>query len=227
MIKKVFNIPFSDIDKVVYLVGRLQGNTVIPLGTCFLTQEPGIFATCAHIVNGSDQNLGVVIQNNISNGYQDTTSTNNIQFLPVEIKTIDPLRDLCTLKGNIPNTSNLKISNTDVVIPGEKMTVFGYPHANTGRTVLTQQTTEVGAKIILSSGTIKSKHIVLNIQARPGQSGGPIIRNSDLSLAGIIIGAYVPKSDGAISLGGIDPQTLHQTTHAISAEYLVRLLEDE
>lgn len=224
---RVFIIPFSDMDKVVYLVGRLQGNTIIPLGTCFLTQKPGVFATCAHIVQGSDENLGIVIQNNVSQGYQDTTHTANLQFLPVKINTIDPLRDLCTLKGDIPNTSNLRISNTDVVIPGEKMIVFGYPHANTGRTVLTQQTTEVGAKIILSSGMVKSKHIVLNIQARPGQSGGPIIRNSDLSLVAIIIGAYVPKSDGGISLGGIDPQTLHQTTHAISAEYLVRLLEDE
>lgn len=192
-----------------------------------MTHKPGVFATCAHIVKGSDQNLGIVIQNNISNGYQDTTNTNNIEFLPVRINTIDPLRDLCTLKADIPNTSNLKISNTDVVKPGEKMTVFGYPHANTGRTVLTQQTTEIGAKIIMSSGIVKSKHIVLNIQARPGQSGGPIIRNSDLSLIGIIIGAYVPKSEGGLSLGGIDPQTLHQTTHAISAEYLARLLDDE
>lgn len=224
---RVFTIPFSNMDKVVYLVGRLQGETIIPLGTCFLTQKPGVFATCAHIVKGSDQNLGIVIQNNVSNGYQDTTSTQNIQFLPVKINTIDPLRDLCTLKGDIPNTSNLRISNTDVIKPGEMVIVFGYPHANTGRTVLTQQTTEVGAKIILSSGMVKSKHIVLNIQARPGQSGGPIIRNSDLSLVGILIGAYVPKSGGGISVGGIDPQTLHQTTHAISAEYLVRLLEDE
>ena len=223
----MFNIPFSDIDKVVYLVGRLQGRTIVPLGTCFLTQKPGVFATCAHIVQGSDQNLGIVIQNNVRNGYQDTTNTDNLQFLPVKINAIDPLRDLCTLKSEIPNTSNLRISNADALTPGEKLTVFGYPHANTGRTVLTQQTTEVGAKILLSSGAVKSKHIVLNIQARPGQSGGPIIRSSDLSLVGILIGAYVPKSDGGISLGGVDPQTLHQTTHAISAEYLVRLLEDE
>lgn len=84
----MFIIPFSNIDKVVYLIGRLQGNTIVPLGTCFLTQKPGIFATCAHIVKGSDQNLGIVLQNNVSNGYQDTTNTENLQFLPVKINTI-------------------------------------------------------------------------------------------------------------------------------------------
>lgn len=220
-------ISFSDIDKVVYLVGRIEGEEVTPLGTCFLTQKPGVFVTCAHIVRGSDHNIGIVIQKNVSNGYQDTTKTEAIEFLPVKIDTIDTLRDLCTLKGDIPNTSNLRVSNTNALKPGEKVTVFGYPHANTGRTVLTQQTTDVGAKIILSSGAIKSRHIVLNIQARPGQSGGPIIRKSDLSLVGILIGAYVPRYGGGVSLSGVDPQTLHPTTHAISAEYLERLLEDE
>lgn len=219
-------MPFSEIDQVVYLVGRREGDLIRPLGTCFLTHKPGILATCAHIVNGSDQGLGIVITNNRFNEYQDTTST-NIGFIPVTIDKIDPLRDLCTLKAGMPNYSNLNLSNTDNIRPGEKVTVFGYPHANTGRTVLTQQTTEVGAKVILSSGVVTSKHIVLNIQARPGQSGGPIIRNSDLAIVGLIIGAYVPKSKGGISLGGIDPQTLHQTTHAISAEYLGSLLRDE
>lgn len=218
---------FPHIDKVVYLLGRLRGRDIEPLGTCFLTQKHGVFATCFHIIQGDDTNLGIIIQNNRYNGYQDTTTTDNLQFLPVKIDKIDPLRDLCTLKGDTEVNSNLLISNTDNIEPGELVTVFGYPHANTGRTVLTQQTTEIGAKIILSSGKVKSKHVVLNIQARPGQSGGLIIKNSDLTAVGILIGAYVPKAKGAISLGGLDPQTLHQTTHAISTEYLIRLLEDE
>jgi hypothetical protein len=120
--------------------------------------------------------------------------------------------------------STLRVSNADVLAPGETVTVFGFPHSNLGRIVLTQQTCEVGAKILLSTNGVKSKHLVLNIQARPGQSGGPIIRNSDGSLIGLLIGAYVPTLEGGISLGGIDPQTLHQTTHAVSAEYLQEML---
>ncbi|WP_453508976.1 S1 family peptidase [Streptomyces sp. NPDC055080] len=204
----------------------MEGNNVIPLGSCFLINKPGHFVTAAHVINGSDANLVLVIQNNRVGDYQDTAN-NSIQVLSLKLKEIDPLRDTCVLITDIPNKSNISLSNTDVLTPGEKVTIFGYPHANQGRSVLTQQTTEVGAKILLSSGIIKSKHIVLNIQARPGQSGGPIFRNSDLSLVGILIGAYAPKQEGGISLGGIDPQTLHQTTHAVSAEYLEGMLKNE
>lgn len=64
----------------------------------------------------------------------------------------------------------------------------------------------------------------MNIQARPGQSGGPVIRKSDNTIIAILIGAYVPTIGGGIDLGGIDPQTLHQTTHAVSTEYMERML---
>ena len=45
------------------------------------------------------------------------------------------------------------------------------------------------------------------------------------AIAGILIGSYAPQVNGSISIGGIDPQTLHQTTHAISAEYIKEMLE--
>ena len=72
---------------------------------------------------------------------------------------------------------------------------------------------------------IKSKHIVLNIQTRPGQSGSPVFRESDSMLVAMIIGSYAPNSSGSISLGGVDPHTLHQTTHAVSAEYILQMLQ--
>ena len=36
----------------------------------------------------------------------------------------------------------------------------------------------------------------------------------------LLVGAYVPTNEAGISLGGIDPQSLNQTTHAVSAHYL-------
>lgn len=91
--------------------------------------------------------------------------------------------------------------------------------------VLTQQDTTIGAKILIDSNGIKLKNIVLNIQSRPGQSGCPIVIPEKRAIAGILIGSYAPRVNGSISLGGIDPQTLHQTTHAISAEYIKEMLE--
>jgi hypothetical protein len=38
----------------------------------------------------------------------------------------------------------------------------------------------------------------------------------------MVVGSYAPNGGGGILLGDVDPATLHQTTHAISAEYVAR-----
>lgn len=212
-------------ENIVFSIGRLIDEIYYAAGTCTLLNKQNLLVTAAHVVNGSNENLFIRLNTNFESGYQDTTIQQS-QLVPVKIESIDPLRDLCilSLQVDISAQSNVKLGNADSVNPGEAVTVIGFPHSNLGRIVLTQQTCEVGAKILLSSNGIKSKHLVLNIQARPGQSGGPVIRTSDGTLIGILIGAYVPTIDGGISLGGIDPQTLHQTTHAVSAGYLERMI---
>lgn len=66
----------------------------------------------------------------------------------------------------------------------------------------------------------------MNIQSRPGQSGSPIVIHESRSIAAMLIGSYAPQDNsGRISIGGIDPQTLHQTTHAISATYIKEMIE--
>jgi V8-like Glu-specific endopeptidase len=214
----------SMVQNVVYSLGRLIDNIYHATGTCTLINK-GLLVTAAHVVNGSDENLVIRINNNDTGGYQDTT-IQQCNLIPLKIEAIDAIRDVCVLsfKGDASGQSNIKVGNADMVNIGDTVTVFGFPHSNLGRIVLTQQTCEVGAKILLDSKGIKTKHLVLNIQARPGQSGGPIIRKIDGTIIAILIGAYVPTINGGISIGGIDPQTLHQTTHAISAEYLERML---
>lgn len=214
---------FPNIDRVVFSIGRIQMGGFLPLGTCFMINKKGLFVTAAHVVTGSDKDLVLRLNTQYLDGYQIPQTEYN-STLPIKIEALDTLRDICIFSIPDPAESNMRFSNADSVDVGDSVTVFGFPHSNLGRLVLTQQTCEVGAKIWLSSGSIKSKHIVLNIQARPGQSGGPIIKNSDLSLVGILIGAFVPQQQGGISLGGIDPQTLHQTTHAVSTEYIEGML---
>jgi len=209
----------------VFSIGRFNANIYYASGTCTLINKAGLMATAAHVVDGNDDNLWIRLNTNDINDFQDTTVQKST-FLPVKIKAIDPLRDLCvvSLMGQDNVQSTVWVSSVSNVFIGEAVTVVGFPHSNLGRIVLTQQTCEIGAKIILGASGIKSKHLVLNIQARPGQSGGPVIRKVDGSLIAVLIGAYVPSTEGGISLGGIDPQTLHQTTHAVSAEYLERML---
>lgn len=212
------------LDKVIYTVGRVNPTGVQLLGSCFLLNQPGLFATAAHVAGNNDSNLVVFVTDRTNlKEYQDTANGQG-NAIPVKIHKVDPVRDICILKMDNTAVSNLRIGGADQVMVTEHLGIVGFPHCVDGRNVLTFQTTEVGAKVLIESSGIKSKHLILNIQTRPGQSGSPIFRLSDSLLVGMIIGSYAPGGGGGISLGGVDPHSLHQTTHAVSSEYILKML---
>lgn len=217
---------FTDISYVVHPVGRITPNGVSLLGTAFFINKPGLLATAAHVVGNNDNGL-VIIMNRVNSiqDYQDTFN-NQVNFITAKIKEVNPIYDVCLLEVPEKIQSTFTLSSTDSINVGENISLFGYPHCDHGRMVLTQQNTSVGAKILINSSGIMAKNIVLNIQSRPGQSGSPIVIPESRSIAAMLIGSYAPQSNGGgISIGGIDPQTLHQTTHAISATYIKEMIE--
>ncbi|MBE7640975.1 serine protease [Salegentibacter sp. BLCTC] len=207
--------------QIVVVIGKINPNGVQMLGTGSFITTDGKIVTSKHVV-GQDPNNLVILAPHITNinEYQDT-SDNRCQPVSTEVLEIDPIKDLCILKADIQFHGNLpKIGSFDELNIGEKIGIFSFPHCTEGRRVLTFQETEIGAKILLESNSIKSKHAVINTQARPGQSGGIIFSEKLNKIVGVLIGAYAPSQGGGISLGGINPRELHQTTHCISAEYI-------
>jgi len=209
-----------DMSQVVYAIGRMEAGSVTLLGTAFAV-APSKVATAFHVVGADDKNL-VLIRPKVASllDYQDTSDT-NVNFIELSLSAADPIRDLCVLdvKGAQISFSHT-IGSADLVPTGKPVVTLGFPHANFGRMVLTQQLAHVGARVLIESSGQKSKHIVLNTQAREGQSGGPVLDASMTTVVAVLLGSYAPSGGGGISLGGVDPATLHQTTHAISAEYL-------
>lgn len=208
----------------VVTIGRITPQHVQMLGTGFFVSGNKV-ATTRHVVG--NQNDGIVILaphiNNI-NEYQDT-SDNRCHPIPACIVDIDPIKDLAILEIDGHLTGTLpEIGGFDEVIVSEEVGIFGFPHSVEGRRVLTFQKAEVGAKVFLTSNGIKSKHAVINIQSRPGQSGSLVFSSRLGKIVGILVGAYAPDGGGSISLGGINPRELHQTTHCISSEYLREML---
>lgn len=206
---------------MVLAVGRNGPGGIQLLGTAFCLNKAGFFGTASHVVGTDDTNLVLGFKPlNDLNDFQDT-SDKNIQIFPVKISAADPFHDLAVLKADgVGFVSNITVAGADLAPPGTRISSFGYPHADHGRMVLTQQDTAVGARVLIESGGIKAKHLILNTQARPGQSGSPVFRQVDGLLVAVLVGSYAPGGGGGISLGGVDPHTLHQTTHAVSAEYL-------
>ena len=215
---------FQYMNNVVFPIGRIGPGGVDLLGTATMLPKAGRFATAAHVTEANDTNLVIVLKdlNSISD-YQDTSDL-HVKMLPVAIEAIDPVTDLCILKSGADAASNLQPESLDAVTTGDDVHVFGYPHADQGRVVLTYQHAKVGARILIANQGVKTKQIVLNTQSRPGQSGSPVVAGNPPRMVAVLIGSYAPGGGSGISLGGVDPLTLHQTTHAVSAHYLSEMM---
>ena len=210
--------------QIVFVIGRLEPNGVAMLGTGFLVTADGLVATTHHVIGSSTSNLVLLVPHmRRMNDFQDLAD-NQCNTVPCTVRDIDPFRDLALLKTDVRINGRLPtLRGFDTTNVGDTVDIFGFPHCVEGRRALTLQRTEVGAKVLLDVNGVKSKHAVINTQARPGQSGSAVVNPSDSSISGILIGAWVPGS-GGISLGGINPRELHQTTHCVSAEYLAGMI---
>lgn len=212
--------------QLVYTVGKRHDTYIEMLGTGFMIADGKYVAVPRHVVGDACDGLVIILPSIRSfDEYQDT-STNRCSYADVQIKHSDPFRDIVILEFvhtavNGP-FSTIPLGSTDDVHVGDEIYIFGFPHCVEGRRVLTFQTALVGAKILLNSSGIKSKHCVINTQTRPGQSGSLIYSKTQHKVIAILIGAFVPSS--GISLGGINPRELHQTTQCLSAEYIAAMI---
>lgn len=209
--------------RITALVGKITPNSVQLLGSAFLISSNGLYATSRHVIGNNTTGIVVLLPHiDKINDYQDV-SDKKCAPIPVEISELDPIRDIAILKADVRFTGIPPIiGSLDEVNVGETIHIFGFPHCVEGRRVLTLQTTEIGAKILLESNKIKSKHAVINIQSRPGQSGSMVFSPRLQKTVGILVGTYAPQF--GIMLGNINPAELNQTTHIISSEYIKSMI---
>lgn len=212
--------------QIVLVIGVLKDGVVQMRGTGFLIRNDGLIATAYHVVGSKKENFVVLLPKMSDlNQYQDL-SDKSCDPIKCNIERINTLQDVAILKADMTFYGILPLlSSFDTCSVGEDVGIFGYPHCSTdGRRSLTYQKTEIGAKVLLDVSGIKSKQAVINTQTRPGQSGSPIVSLKNGEILGLLIGAWSGSSNTTISLGGIDPRELHQTTHCLSAEYISEML---
>ena len=210
----------------VFTIGKNNGSFIEMLGTGFLVDNCRYIVTPRHVVGDDDNGLVIILPSIHSfDEYQDTT-VNNCSYANVRIKHSDPFRDLVLLEfvdQTIANAiATIPLGSTDDVHVGDEICIFGFPHCVEGRRVLTYQTALIGAKILIDSAGVKSKYCVINTQTRPGQSGSLIYSKTHHKIIAVLIGAFAPSA--GISLGGINPRELHQTTQCLSAEYISAMI---
>lgn len=212
----------ADATQFVFAIARVVPGGIQPLGTAFGIGGD-LLATPFHVVTANDQGLIVRLPKVSSlDEYQDTSDI-RVEGRRVSIVAADPILDVCILKMDGVTAPGLPLGASDDARVGEDVTIYGFPHAN-ARLVLTQQIASIGARILIDSSGQKLKHVVINGQTREGQSGSPVIGHQTRKVVAMVIGGFQPAGGSGISIGGIDPYTLHQTTHAVSAEYIRRLV---
>lgn len=216
---------FDIFTQIVFTIGKVSDRGIEMLGTGFLTSDGKHIVTPRHVVGDENDNLAIIIPSITSlDQYQDTT-INQCNFANMTIKSSDPFRDITILqfKNQQPAfTHPISLGSTDEVSVGDEIYILGFPHCTEGRRVLTFQKAMVGAKVLINSSGIKSKYCVINTQTRPGQSGSIIYSKTQNKIIAVLTGAFVSSS--GISLGGINPRELHQTTQCISAEYIKSMI---
>lgn len=203
---------------------RQNGNFSQVLGTAILLGG-NILATAAHVVSASDENLyfGLIPAESV-NDFQ-SARPESFPIFPVKIHKINTLKDICILRCDSVSGPPIPIGDISSVSTGENTLSLGYPHANDGRIVLTQFCGEIGAKVNIKDNFIDTNHFIINIFARPGQSGGPVfvIRGNKAQLIAMVIGSYINSTAPGIGIAGLDPRSLNQTTHAISVTHILEV----
>ncbi|MEU7820472.1 serine protease [Catellatospora sp. NPDC049133] len=193
------------------------------LGTCF-SVGPNIFATANHVIGGDRSNIVLVKARADNPGDYQDLSPGPIEYMDADVAEVNPFRDLCTLRIREGRIDAYVLGSSDDLLPGERFVTAGFPHADTHRFVLTRFDSTVGARVRMENSAIKSKYLVINSTSRPGQSGSPIIDPRSGRVAAVLLGAYTPNSRYQIKFLGSDISTQHQTTHAVSAEYLQEMI---
>lgn len=211
---------------LVLALARIEGPKVSLLGSCFPV-GPSHLATALHVVAPNDENL-FAFQSSVSRAddYQNTSQTTWTVY-PMKISAVDAIRDICILKppAEWSISFSYALTGTDFLRLGDEVHVYGYPHMEFGRKVLTVQRSHVGTKVLIANHGVEIKHAVINTQLRPGQSGGPVFDVNTGSLCAMVTGSYAPDIKGSIFVSGVDPVTLHQTGHAVSAEYIKDMIQ--
>lgn len=214
---------------MVVMVGIKHPNEGVQLlGSCFAVSNNGLFVTCRHVIGNHANNLVLVFSSSADNIYEyQDTSNRQCKIIEVQsIETVNPLCDLALLKTDIYASRISAIGTLDEVNVGDEVELLGYPHCvnDWQMHILTLQRTIIGAKILRESNGLKYKYAILNVQTRPGQSGSLVFCPSLQKVVGILVGGYAPNS--GISLGGINPYELNQTSFCLSAEYINEMLEE-
>jgi len=214
-----------DFSAICYLLGKVEGGGLTPLGTAFALGGRKI-ATALHVVRDAP-NVQLLMPAPLVGGYQDTTD-NAANVRPLELIEVDTIHDLAVLEApqDFSTTVPYRLGSTDEMNPGMPVSTHGYPHVDAGRYVLTQYPTTVGAKVLVATQGVKIKHLVLNTLLQRGQSGSLVLNPATKNVVAIIIGPHHPTggTGARIVVSGVDPAALNQTAHAVSAEYLTAMI---
>jgi Trypsin-like serine proteases, typically periplasmic, contain C-terminal PDZ domain len=144
------------------------------MGSGFLSIEPGVIVTCAHVICDGPYTVNIELNNG------ESYAAESVIAMDIE-KDIAFIR--CSLLSDIPL---LELGNTGDLSFNSILTVIGCPNGN--RNVVTYG--DYRAFQLISEPVLKGENIVTNVHAEHGNSGGPV-----LDVNGRVIGMFAATNN--------------------------------
>jgi S1-C subfamily serine protease len=110
----------------------------------------------------------------------------------------DPERDLAVLRPFVPLEGGLELAGNDTPKVGSAVSTWGYPLMFDGPAPLFTAGYVAGYVQSRSRGNKTVKHIVVNGELNPGNSGGPLLSRQDSKVIGIVVIKILPFSSEAV-----------------------------
>lgn len=195
------------------------------IGSGFLCHESGYIATCAHLLNLTDQLA--IIPPALLNDFNVMT-LDRVMTYDVSVVQFNTENDVALLKILTPPVLSFpdQILGCDENIHvGSSVGYLGFPFAQSGLHTLKMSQTIISSKVISNSGT---KQFQLDAMVHEGNSGGPLIDLASNKIIGIISGRFSPVGNaGLIKIGNHALGTESSISFATSINYLLELLKSE
>jgi S1-C subfamily serine protease len=129
-------------------------------GTGFFINADGDIITNAHVIEGADNEIYVII--------------NGDEYYPARVIRQNDSTDLAVLRIDYSNPYHFKITDFNTTNLGDRLSVLGYPLSG----ILTQDIRFTDGSLSSRSGLESRPHYFQHsVPIQPGNSGGPIINN--------------------------------------------------
>jgi S1-C subfamily serine protease len=165
------------------------------IGSCFCI-APNYFLTCAHVITKYNIQLGETLDVEDFKGRVEISINYNGRKVPAELIAINGAWDIAIVKADI--YTDIFELDTHSVTVGDDILTIGSPHGFENNASF-GNVGSLGNNIY--SHKDAAKYMIIDAPVFPGNSGGPIVKESNGEVVGMLTSIVAKNSDYGLNIG--------------------------